>query len=292
MKRTAPVWVLLLGCITAIPSRGAGRLAEVALINRDTGQHLEAYYRHGEYWVAGEPGARYAIYIGNRLGERLLAVASVDGVNVITGQSAGWDQGGYVLDPWESYQVSGWRKSDYQIAAFAFTAAPRSYAVRTGRPENVGVIGVALFREQPLSAAVPQRAPPIASREPESAPPSAPGAGRAQRPSEASAPPSEESRSSDRAANAIGGMPLARAPALGTAHGEREYSYVEHTSFARRQWRPDEVIRIRYDSLENLIAMGIVRPHRHTELHPDPFPTSDTGGYVPDPPPFDTALSR
>jgi hypothetical protein len=60
----------------------------------------------------------------------------------------------------------------------------------------------------------------------------------------------------------------------------------------RRHWRPDEVIRIRYDSLENLVAMGIVRPHRHEELRPDPFPTSDTGAYVPDPPPFDTALPR
>jgi hypothetical protein len=292
MKRTVPAWVLLLGCVTAIPARAGCRLAEVALIDRDTGQHLEAYYRRGEYWVAGEPGAHYAIYLRNQLGERLLAVASVDGVNVITGQSAGWDQGGYVLDPWESYQVTGWRKSDYQVAAFAFTAAPRSYAARTGRPENVGVIGIALFRERPLDMALPPQVPPIASRAPESAPPSSPSAGRAQRQSEPSARASAESRSSDLSANAIAGAPLAGAPALGTAHGEREYSYVAHTSFVRRQWRPEEVIRIRYDSLENLIAMGIVRPRRHEGLRPNPFPTTDAGAYVPNPPPFDAALPR
>jgi hypothetical protein len=292
MKRTVLAWVLLLGCVAAIPARAAGRIAEVALIDRDTGQLLEAYYRRGEYWVAGEPGAHYALYIRNRLGERLLAVASVDGVNIITGRSAGWDQAGYVFDPWESYQVTGWRKSDYQVAAFAFTAAPRSYAARTGRPENVGVIGIALFREQPLNVAPPQRAPPLTNREPESAPSSPPPAGRAQRQSEASVPGSAESGSSDLSADAIAGAPLARTPALGTAHGEREYSYVAHTSFVRRQWRPDEVIRIRYDSLENLIAMGIVRPHGYDGLRPDPFPTTDAGAYVPDPPPFDSGRPR
>ena len=34
-----------------------------------------------------------------------------------------------------------------QTAAFYFTDLADSYAARTGRPDNVGVIGVALFRE-------------------------------------------------------------------------------------------------------------------------------------------------
>ena len=49
------------------------------------------------------------------------------------------------------------------------------------------------------------------------------------------------------------------APKLGTGHGEREYSYVGHTEFRRMQPEPDEVIRIRYDSLDNLTGHG----HRH-----------------------------
>jgi hypothetical protein len=293
MRHIVATCVLILGCVAAIPALAGGRLAEVRLVDRDTGQQLEAYYRHGEYWVAGEQGAHYAIYIRNRLGERLLAVTSVDGINAITGQSAGWDQAGYVLDPWQACQIAGWRKSDYQIAAFAFTATPRSYAARTGRPENVGVIGIALFREQPSYAALPPVAPPIGppveSEAPEAAQRSPSAAERAQGEAEASAPVAPESRSSDLSGHSIAGVeagaPVARGPALGTAHGEREYSYAAHTSFLRRQSHPDEIVRIRYDSLENLIAMGIVRPHRSPGPHPNPFPGSDTQGYVPDPPP-------
>ncbi len=72
----------------------------------------------------------------------------MDGVNVITGKTASPSQSGYVLDPWGLVDIDGWRKSMDQVAAFYFTALPDSYAARTGRPDNVGVIGVALFRER------------------------------------------------------------------------------------------------------------------------------------------------
>jgi hypothetical protein len=76
----------------------------------------------------------------------------------------------------------------------------------------------------------------------------------------------------------------APAPKLGTGHGEREYSYVNHTEFARMQTQPNEVIRIHYDSLDNLFAMGIIpRPHLGPPT-PNPFPASRDPQYVPDPP--------
>ena len=68
---------------------------------------------------------------------------------------------------------------------------------------------------------------------------------------------------------------------LGTAHGEREYSYVNHTEFARLQPQPNEVIRIRYDSLENLLAMGIVKRPRPRPPTMNPFPASPEKQYVP-----------
>src|SRR5690242_11111874 len=137
-----------------------GDLAQIAIIDRTTGAELASHFYRGEYWVAGTPGARYAIEIRNHLGERVLAVASVDGVNVVSGATAGWDQTGYVFDPGQSYQITGWRKSDSEVAAFTFTASPNSYAARTGRPANIGVIGIALFRErQPLQLTAPYREP-------------------------------------------------------------------------------------------------------------------------------------
>ena len=60
---------------------------------------------------------------------------------------------------------------------------------------------------------------------------------------------------------------------------------VSHTSFARLQAQPNEVIRIRYDSRENLIAAGVIREPAAQAPVPNPFPQSANTVYVPDPPP-------
>jgi hypothetical protein len=297
MKRLASLCVVLSAHLAAASAaHAAGRLAEVAIVDRDLGTRLEAHYYHGEYWVAGQPGARYSIHVRNRLGARVLAVTSVDGVNVLSGQTASWDQGGYVLDPGEQYEITGWRKSDYQVADFAFTAAPRSYAARTGRPDNVGVIGIALFRERPIAYVLPPRLPEIAGSARSETQRAQDGSGRPARlaANEASAPlasatapmaPASEARASaDLSEKSMAAA--SPAPSLGTAHGEREYSYVAHTSFVRNRSTPDEIIRIRYDSTENLIAMGIIRPDHHgAGSPPNPFPDASDRQYVPDPPP-------
>ena len=53
----------------------------------------------------------------------------------------------YVLSPWSSAEIAGWRKNLNEVAAFYFTNLSDSYAGRTGRPLNVGVIGVAVYEE-------------------------------------------------------------------------------------------------------------------------------------------------
>ena len=142
--------------LAVFPAQAIGHLADVTVVDRDTGVTLPWHHANGEYWVAGRPGARYAVNVRNRTGERVLAVPPVDGVNVLSGETAGWGQGGYVFSAYEQYQISGWRKSSSEIAAFEFSNASNAYASRTGRPANVGVIGVALFREQ-RALPVPQR---------------------------------------------------------------------------------------------------------------------------------------
>ena len=76
----------LLG-LAHLPAQAIGRLADVTIVDRDTGATLPVHYARGEYWVAGRPGARYAITVRNRLGERVLVVPSVDGVNVLSGDA-------------------------------------------------------------------------------------------------------------------------------------------------------------------------------------------------------------
>jgi hypothetical protein len=299
------LFVMLLGPAMTCSAQVMAGLAEVAIIDRDSGAALSPHYYRGEYWVAGRPGARYAIEIRNRLGERVLAVTSVDGVNVISGATAGWDQTGYVFGPGEGYQITGWRKSDAQVAAFTFTESPNSYAERTGRPANVGVIGVAIFRERQPQ---PVYAPPVIgqlSGEPQapraqeqrmfkrsaSAPNAAPAEDSAAASSSAAAAETRitaqarESTALQAPAPMVSPMVRAPEPApkLGTGHGEREYSYVNHTEFSRMQTQPNEVIRIHYDSLENLFAMGIVKRPRPVPPTANPFPASPDQQYVPDP---------
>lgn len=263
-------------------AHAAGRLADVQIIDRDTGSVLPMYRSRGEYWVAGRPGARYSIMIQNHRGERLLAVTAVDGINVISGETGAWGQSGYVFGPGESYEIAGWRKSDAEIAAFNFTAASNSYAERTGRPANVGVIGVALFLERPARA---PRYEAFDRRSEQS--------GFAQNRSEGGADTAARAAAPSFSAEApVAPKPqevkpyasnTAPAQQLGTGHGARESSYVQNTTFNRLSSTPNELIRIRYDSYENLAAMGVV-PTRPAWQRLNPFPDSPLQRYVPDPP--------
>lgn len=270
-------------CLGTLPAHAVGRLADVNVVDRDTGATLPIYRHRGEYWVAGRPGARYAVSVRNAGGERVLGVMSVDGVNVVSGETASWEQTGYVFAPWQAFQINGWRKSDAEVAAFHFTASQASYAARTGRPENVGVIGVAVFREKPPAPPIVE---PLAL--PRAAAESPVGADTVERAATAGAAPASkaapapaqglEARNRDEAF-----ARAAPAPQLGTGHGPREVSPVSHTHFERRSTRPDELIRIRYDSHENLVALGVI-PGAAPAPRPEAFPGSPVSRYVPDPP--------
>lgn len=317
--------------LPAPPAAAIGQLADISIIDRASGRSLPVYRHAGQWWVAGRPGARYAVSIRNQSGGRILAVTAVDGVNAVSGETAAWQQTGYVLEGWQRHDVAGWRKSDAEIAAFEFTALENAYASRTGRPTHVGVIGVALFRER--VDVMPQRVAPVpvapaarhekpeAMREaqgaaapgpqaPESPAPPPPASAAASSASAASPPSTAAPNDSERSGDAPqSGAPAATAGAearsraaapgtitapmpqarrdlrLGTGHGPREISQVVRTRFERLRSEPDEIISLRYDSYDNLIAMSVIRfPSKPPGLVPDAFPASARTGYVPDPP--------
>ena len=246
----------------------AAHYVDVAVVDRSTGERLATYRHGGRLYVAGTPGNRYGIELRSRSGERMLAVVSVDGVNALTGQTAATLQSGYVIDGWQSWSINGWRKSLDDVAQFVFTALPDSYAARTGRPGNVGVIGVAVFREKP-----PQ---PIAMA-PASAP--APAAHQKAAAESTAGALADSAKASDGVARAERADADMRAKKLGTGHGEREHSPTRYTEFARNADVPDEVVTIYYDSRPSLVARGIIPSPRASE--PLPFPAG--AGFVPDP---------
>ena len=269
----------------AVNAHALGRFANVQIVDRETGAVLTPYRYRGEYWVAGTPGNRYSVLIRNDRGDRLLAVTAVDGINVISGETAAWGQSGYVYGPGETYAIDGWRKNNQEIAAFEFTASPNSYAERTGRPANVGVIGVALFLERPVAPpAISYSTPRFGSEDSSRA-----SAGSASSAGEPGAPAAHSESPANSASNIA--QPGRELPApflpeakLGTGHGARETSVVSTTQFNRLSNTPNEVIRIRYDSWDNLVAMGVIQPHRPLAPTPNAFPESALSQFVPDPP--------
>lgn len=254
---------LLAAAAAAVPA-SAQPLVRLDVVDRDTGQWLPEYRHRREGWIAGLPGHRYGVRLTNTSGERVLVVLSVDGVNAVTGQTAHPSQAGYVLEPWQSAEINGWRKSYRDIAQFVFTALPHSYAARTGRPDNVGTIGVAVFRERRYATPYPgTTSPPIAQREVETT-----------------------SRAASPSADAYG-TASEKQQRIGTGHGQREWSPTHGTTFRRATAHPVQLTQLRYDSPDALVAAGILPrvPHRHDRRHPRP-PQAFPSGFVADPPAY------
>jgi hypothetical protein len=256
--------------VMAGPAHAVGGLADVEVYDRAENRTLPVYFHGGRYYVVGRPGNEYQVTIRNRQSADIMTVVSVDGVNAVSGETAHWSQTGYVFGPGTSYAISGWRKSLQRVARFYFTELDNSYAARTGRPENVGVIGVAVFRSKTAPAIGLGR---LWDQKRESNRPE---------PARADAPAGAESTMGN-SADAVNRQPAATpAPpavekSLGTGHGASEHSPVRYTSFERVSASPDEVITIYYDSYRNLLAQGIIQAP--SIARPSPFP----GRFVPDP---------
>lgn len=266
MKRKTIAGLALWGILTGT-AQAAGNSVDITVHDRVENRALPVYQHQGRYYVVGRPGNEYQIRVRNRSGSDILAVLSVDGVNAVSGETANWNQSGYVLAPNQEFDVKGWRKSLQRVAAFFFTEHQNSYAARTGRPDNVGVIGVAVFRRkaEPEARILRDR----------------PAGARRESPAE---PASEAGDSADGAPRAAENDAMRQAPSvvekstsLGTGHGRSETSRVTYTQFERATQSPEEVITIHYDTYANLVALGVLRGPRIAT--PSPFP----GQFVPDP---------
>ena len=302
-RRVAAAFLLTLGLVACGVRANAyessyvkGRLVQVDVYDRADGMALPVYAKNGRNYIVGTPGHEYAVRIRNCTSGRLLVATSVDGVNVISGETAAPAQTGYVLDAWGSVEITGWLKSADRTAAFYFTDLGDSYAARTGRPLNVGVVGVAVFQE---------KAPPIVWRDfpnrfgaarpmesPSSAPPHAvpaPSTARQEAAADsiAQSSPAGPRARGDAATNEMdAGSTTERAAKslgkLGTGHGRSEATFVTTVAFERATDTPAETIAVQYDRRENLVAMGVLpRPWYAQRQQPDPFPAA--ARFVPDP---------
>ncbi len=266
----------------------AGSLVDIEVLARAGYRgNVPSYWFRGESYVEGRQNQEFRVRLRNKSGERVMAVLSIDGVNAISGQTADVNQTGYVLAPYQTLDVDGWRKSNVRTAAFYFTHINDSYAARTGRPDNVGVIGAAIFREvryeyddqeyddqQYDEYSQDERGYPNGkSGAPEPSTRATPQGKPGQSKSGDAATPQSKSYGQQSGSSAPG------AP-LGTGHGREEYRPSVSVEFQREQ-QVYEVVKVRYDSRANLIAQGVIpRSGYYRPNAPEAFPR---GRFVPDP---------
>ena len=258
---------------------------EVKVVDVNRNQ-LPSYEYQGDYYVMGRYNQRYMLQVKNHSNQRFEVVLTIDGRDVINGALGAYHHRGYVLDPFQSFAVEGFRRSDSEVAAFRFTSPGDSYAGRMGSRQNVGVIGVAIFAERKRVVrpyrkyrarsqdhsnleAIPQ------SDEPSDLP---------------------KMRSSSRS-GALGGSSSYHAhkksrhrtsrhikqptSEIGTRYGESVYSATEETSFIRSSSRPRHQLILNYDSEAGLRRRGVIQDR---PSYPTPFPNEPR--YAPPPPTY------
>jgi len=114
------------------------------------GNPCKKYFFEGKTFIEAKEGSEYAIEIKNNNWSRILAVCSVDGLDILNGKLAKQDGPGYVVSGNNSARFDGFRVSDDKVAKFVFDYKNQSYAASKsdGSEKNVGVIGVRLFDEK------------------------------------------------------------------------------------------------------------------------------------------------
>lgn len=116
------------------------------------GNRCKQYHHQGKTFIEAKHGSEYVIEIKNNYWKRVLAVASVDGLNVLTGKTASDKDTGYIVGAHSAEKIKGFRFSDNEWAMFKFGYKfyGNTYAQskEDGSEKNCGIIGVRLFYEK------------------------------------------------------------------------------------------------------------------------------------------------
>ncbi|HYT43600.1 MAG TPA: hypothetical protein VEP90_14775 [Methylomirabilota bacterium] len=108
---------------------------------------IDEFHHEDKTYVEGRKGTTYTIQYRNKTATRQKIVVSVDGLNVMTGDST-WENG-YCVEPYQTINIPGWRKDSGNVAAFKFSSIRGSYNQQnnSGQEQNIGVIGCKVYSE-------------------------------------------------------------------------------------------------------------------------------------------------
>jgi hypothetical protein len=112
------------------------------------GKPLKEYMHEGKVYIEGRKDTKFSLRFRNNSSERKLFIPSIDGLSVMNGKDASYNSSGYIVRPYSTVTIDGWRKSDSEVAEFYFSTPRDSYGSRKGKGINLGVIGCAVFSEK------------------------------------------------------------------------------------------------------------------------------------------------
>jgi len=116
------------------------------------GSRCKQYSHQGKTFIEAKQGSEYVIEVKNNHWKRVLAVGSVDGLNVLTGKTASEADSGYIIGAYSAEKIKGFRFSDDEWALFKFgykfNGNTYAQSKEDGSEKNCGVIGVRFFYEK------------------------------------------------------------------------------------------------------------------------------------------------
>lgn len=202
--------------------------------------------RADRWYLQAKKGGNYEIRVRNTTGQRIAFVIAVDGINAINGVRThmGSDEPMYVLDPWQTTTVKGWRKDLGNVSKFVFVDEERSYAARTDQANgDLGWIRVAAFNEvRPIAWGQGMQLYRDNATRPQAAP-SEPQASRGE-------------LRKDKAGSDSYDQPQAEA-SPGTGWGSNQRDNVHRVDFTPERFACTQVV-LRYEYQAGLVALGIL----------------------------------
>jgi hypothetical protein len=238
-----------------------GRLVDVQVLVE--GRTSPLYFAPGRWdrrYFEAIRGRDYALRVRNLTGERVGVLISVDGLNVVNGEHSrgGRDEGMYVLDPWESATIRGWRTSLDEVRRFVFVDEERSYASRTGQANgDMGWIRVLAFAERTHRAVRPR--PILYDDGPRGENGSLEATTPALPQSEAAPMAADRARrdvAERKCSESLLGTGTTAESYPGTGWGERREDHVSETWFVAAAAPADRLV-FRYEYAPALLALGI-----------------------------------
>jgi len=129
------------------------------------GRPVREFFHKDRFLIESRDGTEYTLKLKNHSHKRIMAVVSVDGIDVLKGKSAAEAESGYIVNAFSTTEIKGYRIDDNNVAIFKFSDGKKSYAteveqkfdkkkiekVKRGElapAKNNGVIGVRIWEEK------------------------------------------------------------------------------------------------------------------------------------------------